>query len=386
VARASYGLSFSLIPPVTYQQVRNNPPYVRYLQVSNPDLVNPLRGINLKDAGGRYSPTILSPDLVDAYSHQYNFSLERRLAGRALLRAGYVGSRSLKLPNAFVMNRAEPVAGIPLTTATVDERRPDPRYYEVKHILSGGIAYFDAGQVSLEMPGIRGLAAGITYTFSKGIDEGVDYTSTAANNDLTRQRSQWQYESVGDKRSLSNFDSTHSTSAYFAYDLPRTATMRWLVSGWQVSGATLIKTGTPLTLYVGSDAPGFGNVDGSASDRPNIIDPSILGRTLSSPEVSLQTITRDRFAFIRPGEHRGSLGRNTFRKAGIANFNAALTKQWRHDNGRGWTALMRIEAYNLTNHPQFDEPQRNLSATSFGRITNTLNDGRVLQISLRLML
>jgi hypothetical protein len=47
---------------------------------------------------------------------------------------------------------------------------------------------------------------------------------------------------------------------------------------------------------------------------------------------------------------------------------------------------VRAEAYNLTNHPQFDEPQRNFSSPSFGRITNTLNDGRVLQIGLRLML
>jgi len=139
-------------------------------------------------------------------------------------------------------------------------------------------------------------------------------------------------------------------------------------------------------LYVGSDAPGFGNVDGSASDRPSILDPSILGRTLSSPEVSLEVIARERFAFIKPGERRGSLGRNTFRKAGIANFNTALTKQWHRINGHQWTALLRLEAFNVTNHPQFDEPQRNLSATSFGRITNTLNDGRVLQVGLRFLL
>jgi len=48
--------------------------------------------------------------------------------------------------------------------------------------------------------------------------------------------------------------------------------------------------------------------------------------------------------------------------------------------------LLRGEAYNLTNHPQFDEPQRNLSAPPFGKITNTLNDGRVLQLGLRLVL
>ena len=47
--------------------------------------------------------------------------------------------------------------------------------------------------------------------------------------------------------------------------------------------------------------------------------------------------------------------------------------------------MMRWEAYNLTNTPQFDEPQRNLSAPAFGKITNALNDGRVFQVGLRLV-
>jgi hypothetical protein len=40
----------------------------------------------------------------------------------------------------------------------------------------------------------------------------------------------------------------------------------------------------------------------------------------------------------------------------------------------------------LGNTPQFDEAQRNLSSPAFGKITNTLNDGRVFQFGLRLML
>ena len=44
-----------------------------------------------------------------------------------------------------------------------------------------------------------------------------------------------------------------------------------------------------------------------------------------------------------------------------------------------------MEACNFTNTPQFDEPQRNLSSAAFGKITNTLNDGRALQLTLRLV-
>jgi hypothetical protein len=328
--------------------------------------------------------------MVSPYSHQYHFSLERRLAGRSLLRLGYLGSRSFKMLNNYQVNRAEAVPGIPLTLDTVDQRRADPRFYDVKLILNGGIAYLDAAQLTLDLPAQRGLGGAVSYTFGKAIDQGSDYAFTAANKDLTSNRSQWQSDALKDKKGLSLFDSTHALLVSYYYDLPRLVRANgwrgWLADGWQVSGVTLLKSGTPLTLYIGSDAPGFGNVDGGPSDRPNILDPSILGKTIAHPDAAPLILRRDRFAYIRPGEVRGDLGRGTFRKSPIANFNAALTKQWRWGASRERTVLLRGEAYNLTNHPQFDEPQRNLSAPPFGKITNTLNDGRVLQLGLRVIL
>ena len=390
VARTSYTVSFAQIPPVTFQQTRNNPPLVRTIQVQSPSLLNPLAGVDLNNPNVRYSPLLLSPDLVAPYVHQYNFTLEKKFQDRYQVRLGYIGSRTFKTINSFVMNRAEPVPGVALTTETVNQRRPDPRFSEVYHVVNGGIAYLDAAQASLDMPHWKGVVWGARYTFGKAIDQGADYSGTAANDDLTTSRSQWQYNSFGDKKGLSIFDSTHALQIHYSYELPAAASpQNWLsriVNGWQVSGATLVKSGTPLTLYIGSDAPGFGNVDGGPSDRPNILDPSILGMAITDPNTSPQVLRRDRFAYITPGQPRGSLGRGTFRKSGIANFNTALTKQWRSSGRREWTALLRAETYNLTNHPQFDEPQRNYSSPSFGRITNTLNDGRVMQVSLRFIL
>lgn len=373
--RASYTVSFMEIPPVTYGQVRYNMPRARYVQVQNPDLLHPLATINLADPRGRTSPTILSRDLVSPYAHQYNFSMERQLPAQWMLRLGYIGSRSFKLLDGFIENRGLP--GVPMTTATVDARRPDPRYYDVKYIVNGSNAYTDAAQVGIAAPYTRGLSWAATYTFGKALDTGADYSATGANNDLVKGRSQSQFNAYPDKKALSNFDSTHCLLISSAYDLPH---------GFSVSGALLLKTGTPLTLYVGSDGPGFGNVDGGPGDRPNIVDPSILGRTIGNPDTAPLILRRDRFAYLPVGDLRGSLGRNTFRKGGMANLNAALSKSWRFGGSAERVFMLRGEAFNLTNHPQFDEPQRNLSSPAFGKITNTLNDGRVLQFGLRVIL
>jgi hypothetical protein len=388
VLRAGYTASFGQIFPVTYGQQRYNLPNARYVQVQNPDLVDPLRGLDLQH--GRTSPTLLSPDLVAPYSHQYGLSVERRFANRYLVRAGYVGSRSFKLLDLFVFNRAVNVPGIPLTTQTIDERRPDPRYYEVKHVVNTGIAYLDAAQLALEVPYRSGLTWGAAYTFGKAIDAGSDYSGTAANRDASSGRAQSQFESFWDKKGLSKFDAPHSLMLWGSYDLPRVASTHgaagWLLNGWQLSASSLLKSGTPLTLYIGSDGPGFGNVDGGPSERPNILDASILGLTVGDPNTAPHIMSRDRFAYIPVGQLRGNVGRGTFRKSPIHNLNAALAKQWRW-RGRSERAVwLRGEAFNLTNTPQFDEPQRNLSSPAFGKITNTLNDGRVLQLGLRLVL
>jgi hypothetical protein len=325
--------------------------------------------------------------MVSPYSHQYCLMMERTLASGVHISIGYMGSRTFKLLNGYVQNRAVPVPSIPLTTATVDERRPDPRYSAIKHILNGGIAYLDAARASLDIPSRRGFAAGVTYTFSKAIDEGSSYINIAANRDL-ELRSQSQYDSLKDKKSASDFDAPHSLQLHFMWDLPglrgHLGSIGWLTNGWQIQGAMMVASGTPFYVTVGSDAPGFGNVDGEIGDRPNILDPSILGATVGNPDTSTQILRRDRFSYIVSGQERGNIGWNVFRKAGIRNCNATVNRQWHWGARRAYTLRFQAEAYNLTNHAQFDAPQYALTSTSFGKITNTLNEGRVLQFGFRL--
>ena len=109
---------------------------------------------------------------------------------------------------------------------------------------------------------------------------------------------------------------------------------------------------------------------------------SILGRSIDNPDTSVESLPASAFSFIAPEERAGSLGRNTFRKDGIRNVNAALSRRW---SLRGDTVLeLRAESINLFNTPQFAEPGRSVADPNFGRITNTLNDGRTFRFRLQL--
>ena len=389
--RTGYTVSFGQVFQVTYGQVRFNPPLVHRLQVMGPDLDSILLGMNANDPNSRQAPTVYSPDLVSPYSHQYNFSLERSLGGRTapILRLAYIGSRTFKLLDNYIGNRAVTVPGMVSTTANVDQRRPDQRYTDVRWVLNAGAAYLDAAQVNLQAQRWRGLLWTLTYTFGKALDSGADYASTAANNDMTKFRPQTYLNSLNDRKALSNFDSTHSMVANWSYTLPRFAAshaMRRLLGDWQVTGAALYRTGTPFAVQSGSDAPGIGNVDGNSGDRPNILDTSILGATVGNPDTAPLILSRNKFSYLQPGQLAGNIGRNTFRKGGIANWNASLGRQFHLSGASERAMVLRAEVFNLTNHPQFDAPKFDLTNSSFGRITNTLNDGRVVQLSIRLQL
>ncbi len=385
--RAAYGLHYGEIYAVTFQQIRYNPPLNIKFEIVTPDLITPFTRLNVPaDPNARSTRFEISPDLVTPYSHQYNFTWEPAFSTKWRIQLGYVGSRSQKLLMMWYANRAQPVPGIPQTTATVNDRRPDFTKFDVRRVLNGSRGYFDAARISLNLPRWRGFSADASYWFSKAIDLGAAYSNTATGDDGRQTQSQSEFEAWKEMKGPSNFDQSHAFLVRTAYSTPAApasaAWLRRIAGSWEIASVALVKTGTPFSVITGSDAPGFGNVDGDNGDRPHLLDPSILGRTISQPDSSVRLLPASAFAFIQPTELRGSLGSNTFRKAGIGNVNASLSRTFPAGGDR--KLMFRAESINFFNTAQFAEPTRELSSPSFGFITNTLNEGRSFRFLLRL--
>ncbi|MCW5981071.1 MAG: hypothetical protein KIT09_23515 [Bryobacteraceae bacterium] len=386
--RNAYGLHYGEIYPVTYGQMRYNPPSNSKFEIQVPDLRRPLAELLATGLTPDVRNTLLafSPDLVAPYSHQYNFSWEPALSNRWGLQLGYVGSRSPKLLYMWALNRARPVSGIEQITDTVQDRRPNPEVGEIRTVMNGSFGYYDAAKASLVLRRWRGASIEASYWFSKAIDLGTSYSNTAAGRDAFQNNSQGEFEVHRDRKGLSEFDQPHAFLLRGAYDLPSIpGAPRWqrrLLDAWSLGAVVLAKTGTPFSVRTGSDGPGYGNVDGTRGDRPNLVDPSVLGRTIGHPDTSRELLPATAFAFIEPTAPRGNLGSNTFRKGPIANVNASLARRFRV--GGDDEILFRAESINFLNTPQFAEPGHNLSSPQFGYITNTLNDGRTFRFMLQL--
>jgi hypothetical protein len=383
---------------------------VQVLEINTPNLVDALALAKAAPTmkpipGAQQNLYLLSPDLVLPYTHMYNLGLEWALPAQTLVRAAYMGSRSFHLLTLGVYNRPVVVPGIPTTSATINKRRPDQRYGAINVVESNSIDYYDAAQASVEKRLTRGLTLRAAYTFSKDINLGGDFTNTASGVEVPPEEGTLTCETCNrfDQKGLALFDTPQVLAISYAYRLPffagSTHGPAAALQGWQISGTTLFQSGVTFHLHTGSDAAGYGNVDGDTGDRPNILNPSLLGKTFDNPGTAAALLGAD--TCRRPGTDglpylhcqyfdtniapggRGNLGMNTFRKDGTANWNVAFGRSFRLPGGER-SLDFRTEFINFFNTPQFDKPGVQLALATFGKITNTVNKGRQVQFTLRL--
>jgi hypothetical protein len=384
VLRAGYGLQYGPILASTYAWIRSNPPANTVQAIQQPDLILALTaaaGTSFSGASqGRQFYTLLDPHLVLPYSDQYNFSWERELRGSWHVQLGYVGSDTFKLIQQRSINRGLIGPGMTLSEDTVDARRPDQRYASIRDLWNGSNAWYNAALANLFLPRWRGLHIDVSYWFSKAMDDGSGF---ADQGPLSQADSQWEYERHKDLRGRSDFDQPQSFRTRVSYETSSLASARrWvraLAGGWNISTIGLLKSGTPFSVFSGSDAPGYGNADGTPWDRPMLVNLAALGRTIGNPDTSRQLLPASAFAYITPGMTAGNLGRNVFRKGAIRNVNASVSRRFPVWKEKPLT--IRGESINLFNSPQFAAPDNMLVDSSFGAITNTLNNGRSLRLA-----
>jgi hypothetical protein len=152
------------------------------------------------------------------------------------------------------------------------------------------------------------------------------------------------------------------------------------LGGWQLNGVVTLQTGRHFT---------FGNsVDqsntGSSNVRANVVQDPRLPK-------SQRTVQRffDTSALAVPAAFSyGNAGRNSGEGPGQVNLDLSLFKSFffnRDSSGhfRPNELQFRVEAFNVSNTPQFQNPNRILGTPQFGSITDLVNTARQIQFALK---
>jgi hypothetical protein len=399
------------------------------------------------------SLTAINPNLGMPYTEQWNFTVERQLPWDGAFQASYIGNRGIGLlfynqpnraqfpftstqpasysgaanfpgvrfdkidPNLF---NANPATGyISIQQPRTQARRIDGRYGGILEVSNASWSYYNALQLQYVQRSRKGLSMQAGYTWSSNIDTGTEATFVGAGD---QNGTVSELDSARSMRGPSRLSQPHRFTVSYLYDLPFFRTQKgpanWnpvlaglvgrALGGWQISGFNVFASGNPFTAFLGYDLNG----DGVNNDRPFLLDPSILGKSVDNGRVDPATglkysqgqlpvsafwptadIAATRIWPWYPGSKiAGSLGRNTFRMHGQNEWNVSFIKNVRL-YGERHHVQFRAEMFNLFNRVQFDMPAFLSTVDTgvagyrlqprFGEITATRNSSRWMQMSLR---
>jgi hypothetical protein len=326
---------------------------------------------------------------------QFNLNVEHQLPGNIVLTAGYAGSRSSHiLVNGLNMNVGSPSACFTDPNYRLGCGLPKAAPYQfnyVSNFTDTGAARYDSLQIKAETKSARHglyMLLGYTYsrTFDSGLPDGLGSNSGATYWPLPgTNRADW---------GVSGLNLNNQFTASVLYDLPfgkgkafggnGSGPVNAVLGGWSVNVIERAESGFPIFVYDSFNQSGVNFLDNFANwNRPDqICNPKSSHPTLS------KWFNTQCFVAPPPGQ-LGTASRTPVYGPDFVNTDFSAVKRIRLNEAMN--VDFRAEFFNLFNHAQFNAP--GLSSTpgadlaspgSFGVITSTVNNPRVIQFALKL--
>jgi Carboxypeptidase regulatory-like domain/TonB dependent receptor/TonB-dependent Receptor Plug Domain len=318
------------------------------------------------------------------YALQYNLNLQREIAPRTVVTAGYFGARGNHLTRLGEQNPFEPALG----------HRYNPNLLSpLQAVVTDAQSFYNSFQVSVSKHTDH-LSGGAFYTFSHSIDDSSTNTWLEAVNEPANTQDIFNRKG---SRGRSEFDIRHNFVAHATYELP--LGHRWGLEGWQLSGVVSAHSNVPFTPVLA-----FDNADTQSlilAQRPDPIGNPYVGSCPNGARVGTPTCWFDPSAFaVPPPGQFGDAGRNMLRGPAFAQLDLALRKRFQLTESKQIT--ISAEAFNLLNRPNFAVPSNTQSpltqggngdavfkdgagdfANNTGRIFSTVSAARQVELAAR---
>ncbi len=290
---------------------------------------------------------------------EYNLQVEQQLGKATSINMAYVGTLSQHLmtwynANAPVLNGNG--SGLYTNRGTITEG------------LAGGTAHYNGLQVFVNHQMSAGLQATVAYTWSHTLDNSNGAFNGGSAAPGARVFINQQGVNLASNYGNSDQDQRHVFVTSALYQLPfgrgkmfganMNKGLDQVVGGWQVNGILDLASGNPIDFSTNG-------VGGTIDNRPDLISYKRVPRTqlggnsnatndnwftgvFATPPINSSGM------FVRPG----NLGRNYFHGPGYNRTDLSLFKDFAITER--FKAEFRAQAYNVFNHPQFNNPDTNI--------------------------
>jgi hypothetical protein len=286
--------------------------------------------------------------------------------------ATYVGRRGLYLQRERNINQLE-TPGV-RSANEIASIRPYEGYGVIRLGENSGNSKYNSLQLSGDRRYSNGLKVGVAYTLQKSDDNASDKRDVL-----------WNAYDDSNYWGPSSYDRRHVLSIYYIYDLPfwrsPTNLVQNILGGWQVSGATFMRSGTPFSIVRNNDIAGVVGASGINQPVDLVGDPMAGANGLFS-DGSDGNFMFNKDAFRQPAAGTfGNSTRNILRNPGDQQWDIALFKNVSFAGAH--KMQFRVEIFNFPNHPNLSGPQQDITNANFGRSTSKDGNRRDVQLALR---
>jgi len=418
VVRAGYGLVWieqtGITTPFTIPQF----PFLQTTSQRNLDNIHPAFVLS---AGPSVAPIPLTPDaglgqgvftvnrnLGSGYAQQWNLAVQREITHNLSFEVAYAGSHithvgipdvninqltvdQLAMGASLQTKVPNPYFGeIPRSSSLGDPTipagqllKPYPRFLTVAPYRNNiGSTVYHAFEAKLEQRLSHGLSYLVSYTHSKLIDTASSVFDASILTGPIANFPVADSFNLRRERDSSTGDIPNVFVASYTWEIPvgrgralnPTGVKGVFANGWQVTGIVTLQSGMPFAI---TQTTNFNAFAGFGVQRPNeVASPSLPADRRTPTEwfniAAFQTA---------PVFTLGNISRNPVRGPNYRDADLAFIKH---------TALkervdleFRTELFNLTNTPAFGQPNGVLGSSTFGKISSTASDPRVIQLGLK---
>jgi hypothetical protein len=330
--------------------------------------------------GSQNFSTANDPNYRDPYTQQWSLTIERELNRQNSLRLTYSGNHAVGLTTAPDLNQILPnmvgFSNLPRSA------RPYPNWNRVNTRDNGGNAHYHDFTVQLKARYVAGLSYTSSYKWAKGTSNVEDSHSGAIAGNFSEEIA---------SRTDNRFDGRyfrgptaaipyHRFITDFVWDTPfgrgRRYGSSWnraldaIAGGWTVSGIFVAQSGQHITPYTTSHCPSGTSCYGQERlDAVSGQDPNDGMKTTESWMNAAAFTNRNFFdANGRPifiGRF-GNAGKGIVDGPGLISLDAGLFKDF--SMTERWRLRLQSQVRNLPNHPNFANPDLNVTSGTYNKI------------------
>ena len=339
---------------------------------------------------GAFSPpAVFNPNSNIRYPRyeEWNLEVQQALGTKNSLSVNYVGNHGYDLAatNAGLNGYCDPTICAPGLGATSFVGLPaaplDTRFSTVSEVGNYGVSNYNGLTASFTRRVSTSFQLQAFFTWSHALDDvsngGFLPFNLGTNASVLTPQNPYCFRCYN--YGNADYDSRHQFNATYLWHTPKLHNF-WLnaIADWTVSGTFFYRTGLPFTAIDGADSGTLAGFNyGDTIFANSNLGSLNCGTSAVANNFVTTTPCMSPSQFTAPLNSVGAFGFGNQRRNqiyGPAYFNTDLTlmKNFRVPKWEGAELQIGAQAFNVLNHPNFDQPVGDISNPQFGFINRTV--------------